>query len=275
MLGTAVAVLLAVALLIAGMWVTQRRMIYFPRPGAPVPPAAEVLPTAQEVTLRTADGLGLGAWFLPAEAPGRHGMTVLVANGNAGDRSMRAPLAAALSQAGLAVLLFDYRGYGGNPGRPTEDGLALDARAARHYLVREARVPPERILYYGESLGAAVVTELATEHPPAGLLLRSPFTDLAAAGRAHYPLLPVGALLWDRYPVAQRLSRVSVPTTVVYGSADELIPPVQSRAVAAAAGGPVQVVEVPGAGHNDRALLNGSDLVRAARDLADRTRPTD
>ncbi|MDT7649541.1 MAG: uncharacterized protein QOI36_947 [Pseudonocardiales bacterium] len=192
MLGTAVAVLLAVALLIAGMWVTQRRMIYFPRPGAPVPPAGEVLPTAQEVTLRTADGLGLGAWFLPAEAPGGHGMTVLVANGNAGDRSMRAPLAAALSQAGLAVLLFDYRGYGGNPGRPTEDGLALDARAARHYLVREARVPPERILYYGESLGAAVVT-----------------------------------------------------------------------------------VEVPGAGHNDRALLNGSDLVRAARDLADRTRPTD
>jgi alpha-beta hydrolase superfamily lysophospholipase len=57
-------------------------------------------------------------------------------------------------------------------------------------------VPPQRLLYYGESLGAAVVTELATEHPPAGLLLRSPFVDLAAVGHVHYPFLPVRALLW-------------------------------------------------------------------------------
>jgi pimeloyl-ACP methyl ester carboxylesterase len=265
----ATAAVLVIAMIVAGMWVLQRRMIYFPQTGSPVPPAAEVLPDARDVTLRTADGLGLGAWFVPAGAP-RRGMTVLVANGNAGDRSMRAPLATALADAGLSVLLFDYRGYGGNPGKPTEEGLALDVRAAHRYLTQDAGVPAERIVYYGESLGAAVVTELATEYPPAGLLLRSPFTDLAAAGRAHYPFLPVRALLRDRYPLAETLGRISVPATVVYGSADRIIPPELSRAVAAAAGGPVHVVEVSGADHNDLSLLRGPELIRAVLDLIDR-----
>ena len=270
LLGTVVVLVTVVAVVLVAVSVLQRRMIYFPWPGSPVPPVAEVFPGGRDVTLQTADGLRLGAWLLPPAA-GARGTTVLIANGNAGDRSIRAPLAAALADAGLGVLLFDYRGYGGNPGRPSEEGLALDVRAAHAYLVREAGVPPERLLYFGESLGAAVVTELAVEHPPAGLLLRSPFTDLAAAGRVHYPYLPVGALLRDRYPLADRLRRVSVPTTVVYGSADRIIPPAQSRAVAAAAGGPVHVVEVPGADHNDRALLDGPDLVRAAVELAERT----
>jgi len=271
LLGTATAVVVVIALSLTGMWITQRRMIYFPQTGSPVPPVTEVLPDARDVSLRTADGLSLGAWFVQASSA-RRDMTVLVANGNAGDRSVRAPLAAALADAGLSVLLFDYRGYCGNPGAPTEEGLALDVRAAHRYLVQDVGVPSERIVYYGESLGAAVVTELATEHPPAGLLLRSPFTDLAAAGRAHYPFLPVSALLWDRYPLADRLQRISVPTTVVYGSADRIIPPEMSRAVAAAAGRSVHLVEVSDADHNDMALLRGPELIRAVLGLADGTR---
>jgi pimeloyl-ACP methyl ester carboxylesterase len=271
LLATASVAVVVIALGLTGLWITQRRMIYFPQTGSPVPPAAEVLPNARDVTLRTADGLSLGAWFVPA-GTSRRDMTVLVANGNAGDRSVRAPLAAALADAGLSVLLFDYRGYGGNPGAPTEEGLALDVRAAHRYLVQDVGQASKRIVYYGESLGAAVVTELATEHPPAGLLLRSPFTDLAAAGRVHYPFLPVSALLWDRYPLADRLQRIPVPTTVVYGSADRIIPPELSRAVAAAAGGPVRIVEVPGADHNDMALLHGPELIRAVLELADSAR---
>ncbi len=246
----------------------QRRLTYFPEPSS-VPPVSEVIPDAREVQLHTVDGLRLGAWFVPARQPGRD-VTVLVANGNAGNRSVRAPLAHALSGAGFAVLLFDYRGYGGNHGRPSEHGLALDVRAAHRFLTRSAKVPPEKLLYFGESLGTAVVTELATEHPPAGLLLRSPFADLASMGRAHFPFLPVGAFLRDRYPVAEQAARVTVPTTVVYGTADEVVPPAQSRAVAAAAGGPTRAVSVAGAGHDDRALLDGPELVRATVELADR-----
>jgi uncharacterized protein len=241
----------------------QRRLIYFPFP-AQLPRAEAVVAGAREVTLRTVDGLVLGAWLVEAGEPDR-GVAVLVANGNAGNRSLRAPLARALAGAGLAVLLFDYRGFGGNPGRPSEQGLARDVRAAHRFLIEEAEVAPARLLYYGESLGSAVVTELATEHPPAGLVLRSPFVDLASVGRVHYPFLPVRTLLRDRYPLADQLAGVKVPTTVVYGSRDSIVPPEQSRAVAAVAAGETRVVEIAGADHNDHALLEGGEADQGGR----------
>jgi fermentation-respiration switch protein FrsA (DUF1100 family) len=255
------------AVLTGLLWGLQRRLVYLPDDG-PVPAAATVLPGARDVVLETSDGLRLGAWFVPGRDAGAP--AVLVANGNGGHRGLRAPLAAALAGRGLAVLLFDYRGYGGNPGSPSEAGLARDVRAARTALLEEAGVPPDRLLYLGESLGAAVVTELATEHPPAGLVLRSPFVDLAAVGAEHYPFLPVRALLRDRYPVAERVATIRVPTTVVLGDADSIVPPAQSRAVAAAAAGLHRLVEVPGADHNDRVLLDGDALVDAVVELAGR-----
>lgn len=253
--------------LLAVVWVLQRRLIYLPF-DRPVPPVGSLLPSGREVALHTDDGLELGAWFVPAAGRGQPA-AVLVANGNAGDRSFRAPLAGALVERGFAVLLFDYRGFGGNPGSPTEKGLALDVRAAHEYLVEEAGFAPERLLYFGESLGAAVVTELAGEHPPAGLVLRSPFADLAAIGRVHYPFLPVGLLLKDRFDVVRRVAQLEVPVTVVYGSADSIVPPSQSRAVAEAAGD-AELVEVPGANHNDPALLDSPILLEAVVDAAAR-----
>ena len=256
-----------VVLLLVLLWGFQRRLIYVPEAAA-VAPASTVIPGARDVELRTGDGLVLGAWLVPAEKPGRS-TTVLVANGNAGDRSVRAPLARALAAEGLTVLLFDYRGYGGNPGSPAESGLALDVRAARQYLVDEADVPADRIIYYGESLGSAVVTELAAEHPPAGLVLRSPFVDLASVGHVHYPFLPVRTLLKDRYLLTKHLADVIAPVTVVYGSADSIVPPDQSRAVADSAPRLSRLVEVDGADHNDLVLLDGDVLIDAVVDLAD------
>jgi uncharacterized protein len=252
----------------------QRQLTYFPSPG-PVPPAARVVAGARDVRLTTNDGLELGAWHLPAGAllGGEPAMTVLVANGNGGDRSLRAQLARALAQRGLGVLLFDYRGYGGNPGAPSEQGLALDVRAARDHLVEQAGVLPGRLLYFGESLGSAVVTELATEHPPAGMLLRSPFVDLAAVGQVHYPYLPVRMLLRDRYPLVEHLRRVGAPVAVVYGAADTIVPPGQSRTVAAAARNLADSVEIAGADHDHPALLSGSALVDAVTALASRAGP--
>jgi len=266
----ALVVTAVVVLLLALVWGFQRRLIYLPAT-APVPPAAELLDTARDVVLETSDGLSLGAWYLPAREPDRR-MAVLVANGNAGNRVARAPLARALADEGLAVLLFDYRGYGGNPGSPSEQGLASDVRAAYRFLVQEAGVPRDRLLYYGESLGAAVVTELATEHPPAGIVLRSPFVDLASVGRVHYPFLPVRTLLWDRYPLADHLAKVHVRTAVVYGTDDSIVPPEQSRAVAAAAPGPTHLIMIEGADHNDPVLLDGDVLITAIVDLADQVR---
>ena len=255
-----------VVLLLAIVWMLQRRLIYLPAT-APVAPASTVILGAHDVELHTSDGLVLGAWLVPATKPGR-AVTVLVANGNAGDRSVRAPLARALAAQGMTVLLFDYRGYGGNPGRPSEVGLARDVRAARQFLAGEVGVAANRMLYYGESLGAAVITELAAEHPPAGLVLRSPFADLAAVGRVHYPFLPVKTLLRDRYPLIEHLAGIQAPVTVVYGSDDSIVPPTQSRTVAETAPRLRQLVEVAGADHNAPALLDGGVLVNAIVDLA-------
>jgi uncharacterized protein len=248
-----------VALVLTAAYVFQRRLIYLPT-GGPVPPAGDVFPGARDVRLTTADGLTLGAWFVPATGPDL-GFTVLVANGNGGNRTHRAELAAALRARGLSVLLFDYRGYGGNPGHPSEEGLALDVRAARDYLVE--RTSPDRLIYFGDSIGGGVVTELAVAHPPAALVLRSPFTELADTAAEHYPFLPVKLLLRDRFPVLAHVRRITAPTVVVYGTADSIVPPAQSRAVAAAAAGPVTVVEIRGAGHNDPVLLAGSRVVGA------------
>ena len=140
-----------VGVLLLLIWMGQRRMIYFPFGTVPAP--ADVgLFRAAKVTFPTDDGLTLNGWFVPAERPGAD--TVIVFNGNAGNRAYRSDLAAWMATAGMAVLLFDYRGYAENPGSPSEEGLALDARAARRYVLSRHDVDPRRLVYFGESLGS-------------------------------------------------------------------------------------------------------------------------
>jgi uncharacterized protein len=191
------------------------------------------------------------------------GPAVLVCNGNGGDRILRAPLAAALCSVGLSVLLFDYRGYGGNPGSPSENGLAADARAARAFLTSRPDIDPDRIVYFGESLGAAVVVRLALEFPPAAMVLRSPFTSLTDVGRLHYPWLPVAAVLTDRYPSISRISRLAAPLLVIAGDRDTIVPAKLSRRLYDAAGEPKRFLLVPDADHNSLELLDGPSMIDA------------
>jgi hypothetical protein len=250
-----------VAAILTLIWTMQRRLMYFPAGWAPAP--GEIgLTDVEPVTFRTADGLRLGGWFIGA--PGRSPrVTVLVLNGNAGNRAHRGPLAAALRRHGLQVLLVDYRGYGGNPGSPTENGLALDGRAAREYLAGRADVDQSRIVYFGESLGTAVAVELAVEHPPAALVLRSPFTSMADVGRHHYPFLPVRLLLRDRFAAIEHIQRIRVPLLVIAGGRDRIVPVEQSRRIYDAAAGSRTLLVLPDADHNDDELLAGDEMILA------------
>jgi fermentation-respiration switch protein FrsA (DUF1100 family) len=241
------------------LWAFQRHLLYIPF-GHVASPAAVGLPQAEEVVFRTEDGLTLAAWFVSAEtrpAP----FTILVFNGNAGNRSFRAPLALALAKADLSVLLFDYRGYGGNAGRPSEAGLAADARGARTYLEQRRDVDPRRIVYFGESLGTGVAVALALERPPAALILRSPYTSMTELGQHHYPFLPVRLLLSDRYPSIERIGQIRRPLLIIAGDRDSIVPPQQSLRFFNAAPEPKRLVMVSGADHNDYALLAGNLLI--------------
>ncbi len=259
---TALASLLLIATIgTAVLWALQRRLIYFPLSGVPAP-AAVGLPNAEEVSFAAADGVTLHGWFVPRATAGS-GDTAIVFNGNAGHRGFRAPLAAMLAEAGVATLLFDYRGYGDSEGEPSEEGLAEDARAAREFLRRRKDVDPVRLVYYGESLGAAVAVRLSTEYSPRALILRSPFTSLLDVGRYHYPFLPVASVLRDRYPSLDRIAKVTCPTLVLTADRDSVVPSEQSRRLYEAIQSPKRLVVIDGVDHNDHELLAGPRLRQA------------
>lgn len=252
----AVAVIAAVLALI---WTMQRRLIYFPFGGVPSPRAIG-LTDVEPVTFATIDGLSLSGWFFAAPGPSPR-VTVLVFNGNAGNRAYRGPLAAALQRRGLQVLLMDYRGYGGNAGAPSQHGLAADARAARMYLAGRPDVDLSRLVYFGESLGTAVAVDLAVAHPPAALVLRSPFTSLADVGRYHYPFLPVRLLLRDRFSAIDQIPGLRVPLLVIAGAQDRIVPIDNSRRLYEAAMAPKTLLVLPDADHNDDELLAGDEMI--------------
>ena len=253
--------LAGVILCLVIIWIGQRRLMYFPAPDPPSP-ASVGLTDAEPVTFRAADDVTLHGWFL-AGGRGPASLTVLVFNGNAGNRAHRAELGAALRSRGLSVLLFDYRGFGENAGAPTESGLALDARAAREYLLERQHVAPDRLVYFGESLGSGVATRLAAEHAPAALILRSPFTSFVDVGRFHYPLVPVRWLLRDRFVSIDQIPKVRCPVLVIAGTRDSIVPLEQSQRLFDAAASPKKLVIIEGADHNDAELLSGDQMIGA------------
>ena len=274
-MAAAIVVCAGVGLALVLLWFLQRSMIYFPFGSVP-DPVAVGLSDVEPVTIATSDGETLRGWWVPAMPLGGTDAapalgTIIVFNGNAGNRGYRAELALRLRARGLNVLLFDYRGYGGSTGRPSEGGLAEDARAIRTYTLSRPGVDSSRVVYFGESLGAAVAIELAAGAPPAALVLRSPFTSLGDVGQLHYPFLPVKRLLRDRFPSLERMPRIACPVVVVAGSNDSIIPIAQSRAIFDAARGPKSWTVIEGADHNDAALVHGSAVIDAALDMVSRT----
>ncbi len=262
-----------VAVVGLGLWLAQRWLIYFPERVLP-PLRALDLPTAEPVAFVTTDDLRLEGWFVqPVAAP--TGQTVILFNGNAGNRAHRAPLASALARAGHAVFLFDYRGYGGNPGLPSERGLRRDARAALDAVLGRDDVDPARIVYFGESLGTGVAVWLATERPPHALILRSPFTSLVDVGRHHYPVLPVAWLLRDRFTSIDRIIDIATPLLVIAGTADSIVPPESSETLYDAAPEPKWLATIEDADHNDLALLAGREVMTAILRFLDGVRQRD
>ena len=257
---------LAVVGLTGFMMLFEKQLIYIPHRQLELTPA-EVGLAADEVFLTAEDGVRIHGWYLPVEGSRR---TVLICHGNAGNVSHRLDRALLIqSNLGAAVFLFDYRGYGRSEGSPDEEGTYRDARAAYRYLERDRGLDPDRIVLFGESLGAAVALQLALEKRAAALVMESPFASVPAMARALYPFLPLGPVVRTRYDNLAKIGGLRLPLLVLHGDRDEIVPFAQGRQVFEAAPGPKRFYAIPQARHNDTYVAGGEAYWAVWREFLD------
>jgi uncharacterized protein len=243
---------------LAYLYFYQRQLLYFPDRSRPL--LAELSQVGvREVRVRTADGLDLLSWYLPP----REGRPVVAYfHGNGGNIAYRADRVQRFAQQGYGALLVEYRGYGGNPGVPSEAGLFEDARAGLDFLRGEG-IADNRVALYGESLGTAVAVHAAARQPVGAIILESPFTSIAAVAQHHYPLVPAGLLIWDRFDALSRIADLKAPLLVLQGGRDGIVPNRFGEALFAAAPEPKERWFMPHAGHEDLAGFGALDAVFA------------
>lgn len=245
-------------LLVGGMAMFQRDMIY--HPGAErVDPAEVGLPEMVAVAVRTGDGLAVTGWYAPPRGP-RH-PTIVLFHGNGGTLGHRARKARAFLDAGYGVYLAGYRGYGGNPGKPSEAGLYADARAALSWLTDQG-VPASRLVLYGESLGTGVAVQMAGEFAGvAAVALEAPFTRLPDLAPAYVPPPLADALMVDRFDNRAKIGGLAAPLLIVHGEHDGIVPIAMGRELLDAAPAAKEGFFLAAAGHNDVWDLGGGAAV--------------
>ena len=235
---------------IAGaMFVCQRALLYHPDSSSP-DRATLVRSGFQPLSVKTVDGLELESWWRKPAEPGR--LTVALFHGNAGHHGHRLQGVLPLIEAGYGIVLASYRGYGGNPGRPSEDGLYDDGRAHLDTLQRTG-VPSEEVVLWGESLGTGVATKLASEERVAGVVLQSPYTSIAERAQEIYPFLPAHFMVIDRFDNEARIALLNAPVLIVHGEEDRVVPVAHARRLLAAASLPKRGIFIPEAEHTDLA----------------------
>lgn len=241
----AVAVVYLVAL--GYLWATQRSHVFRPGTGPLDLINSTVASYMREEGIHTKDGLALTAWYAPAK-PGRR--TIVYIHGNAGHLGDRHDRVQPYLERGFGMLLVGYRGYGGNPGQPTEAGLYIDGRAHLDWLMRQG-VREDQVVLYGESLGAAVATQLATERKAAALVLEAPFASVLLSARARYPMFAFDWLVKDKFANIEKIDKINMPLFVIHGARDRVTSQRFGRMVFERAREPKAASWPAGASHND------------------------
>jgi len=203
------------------------------------------------------DGVRLHGWWIRRVGSGDDDPVLLFFHGNAGNLSHRAELLFELAiRVPARVFVVGYRGYGRSEGRPSEDGLYRDARAAWRHLTGEGGLPPDRIVIFGKSLGGAVAIDLATEVDPGGLIVESSFTSIPDMAGKHYPFVPK-FMVRTRMNSLAKITTISCPKLFIHSKADRVVPYALGRKLYEAAPEPKSFHEVFGAGHNETWLVGG------------------
>jgi len=206
----------------------------------------------QDIELRLADGTRLHGWWCPTPGWQPDQGAMLYCHGNAGNLSYRAGSINHLQrELNVAVLIFDYPGYGKSEGKPSEASCYAAADAAYDWLMQVRHVPGERIILYGGSLGGAVAVDLASRRPHRALVLVRTFSSMPDEAQLLYPWLPARWLVRTQFNSLAKIKHCTQPVFIAHGTADQLIPYVLGEKLFAAANEPKHFCSMAGVDHND------------------------
>ena len=212
-------VVLVYLLVTLGLYIFQRNLLYHPTENNYYGDKLTV--KIEKVKIKTDDNIDLLAWYHNKDI--KKFKTILYLHGNAGSLENRIHKINHFKDMNINFLLLAWRGFSGNKGEPTEQGLYRDARSAVKWLINQG-VIEENIIIYGESLGSGVATEIAQNKNFAGIILESPFTSMVAAGKSKYPIFPIKLLLKDRYESDKKITNIISPILVMHGEVDKIVP---------------------------------------------------
>ena len=250
------------------LWRFQEMMI-FPTPGGIGVDSLDMAAReigADPIRLEASDGTGLYGWYKPALSGSPGQRAVLYLHGNAETVAAPGPLMRLANQSGWDFAVIAFRGYPGSGGSPSEVGLRRDALALWAYVTEERGIPADRVVVHGRSLGGAVAVQLAEQVHPGGLVVESTFRSMLEMARGQAPFYPVDRLLRHPFDTWSRAPSVEIPTLVLHGSADTIVPVDHGRTLAGRFGS-AQYVEVPGGHHNELLVLRDPAAKRAWLDL--------
>jgi uncharacterized protein len=214
----------------------------------------------KDVYFMSEDGKELHGWFFPGD---KEHPVILHFHGNAGNISHRLDLIKRLLQRKVQVFIIDYRGFGKSQGRPSEKGLYLDGLAAYDYLVKKESIEPENIVLHGHSIGAAVAVEVALKRSVKSVILESAFTSTRDMARTMPLFFIFSPLLPANYNNLEKVTRLSVPSLIIHGDRDEIVPFSMGEKLLASATEPKHFLRLDGAGHNDTYVVGGKRYLDA------------
>ena len=220
------------------------------------PPTPSYRDDSSIIKIPSRQGALISAIYLPNAAAK---YTVLVSHGNAEDLGRILPFLRKFHDQGYAVFAYDYQGYGTSQGRASEANSYADELAAYTYLIQKLKIPPQQIIAYGRSLGAALAIDLAARKPLAGLIVESGF---ASAFRLSFlfPLLP-----FDKYNNLEKIKKITCPLLLIHGTSDEVIPFSQGIQLYQSTLVPKLFFPIPGGRHNNLLLTAGAQYWQVIR----------
>ncbi len=218
--------------------------IFYPAKNIEFTPASINL-AYKDVYLKTQDGVRIHGWFIPHD---NAKYTFLFCHGNAGNVGHRLDKIGMLYNVGLNIFIIDYRGFGLSQGRPSEKGLYLDAKAGYEYLLKAQKAAPEQIILYGESLGTAVLVNLASESKVKAIILEGAFPCGKDMGKKIYPFIPK-FIFSNSFNSLAKIKKVHVAKLFLHSTEDEIVPFALAKKLFLSAPEPKYLVELRGS-HN-------------------------